>query len=677
MTPAQQQAVTGLILAGGRSSRMAEAGGAPRDKALLSFKGRRMIDHVYERLAPQVGGVMINANQNHEQFKNFGVRVISDAIGDFAGPLAGLHAGLFASKRPYLITVPCDSPFFPDDLVARMFDALDSTGTAVAVACSGDQPHPVFALARRSVLEHLSDFLKQGGRKIDAWYDTLKTVQVDFIDDALFGNINTPAELEAYEKGLPPPPRSPKPRFRRESGGGNSALIPDFLHAIVSPGEAAAPAPAPAAPPAAASPGIDLASVISCLDGYDPNALPVAQVNQVIRQFVRPITGYEHVAVREALGRVLARDIVSPINVPAHDNSAMDGWAVRGSDLDATAAVTLAEIGNSLAGREFTGKVSRGECVRITTGAVMPHGCDTVIPLELVQAEGTRIRIPAGQETGANRRLAGEDLARGKVALAGGVILRPAELGLIASLGIPEVKVRRRLRVAFFSTGDELKSLGEPLAEGEVYDSNRYTLYGMLRRLDVDIIDMGVVRDDPVALEAAFREAAACADAVVTSGGVSVGEADHTKQIMKKLGDVVFWKIAMRPGRPMAFGRLPGAGRDAYLFGLPGNPVAVMVTFYHFVRGALLHMMGASRIDLPLLRVPSIEAMRKKPGRTEYQRGILEMHEGRLAARITGAQGSGILRSMSEANCFVVLGHDQGNIEAGDAVDVLLFDGLV
>jgi len=673
MTPAEKSSITGLILAGGRSSRMnVDASGKPRDKALLEFRGKRLVDHVFERIAPQVGGVMINANQNYEQYKSFGVRVVSDAIGEFAGPLAGLHAGLFASKRPYIITVPCDSPFFPEDLVERMFDALESTGTQVAVATSGEQPHPVFTLARRSVIEHLSDFLKAGGRKIDAWYDTLSVVHVDFNDDALFGNINTPEELEAFEKGLPPPPRQQKPRFRRKdvvaagaSQGPDAAAISaatDFLTEIV-----AAPAPVPA----------DLHSLISCIDGYDPNALPVAKVNEVIRQFVQPIAGVEQLAVRDALGRILAADIISPINVPAHDNSAMDGWAVRGSDLGASAQVTLTEIGNALAGREFTGKVSRGECVRITTGAVMPHGCDTVIPLELVQADGKQIRIPGGQETGANRRLAGEDLEKGKPALLAGALLRPAELGLIASLGIPEVKVRRRLRVAFFSTGDELRSLGETLAEGEVYDSNRYTLFGMLKRLGVDAIDMGVVRDDPDALEAAFRAAAANADAVITSGGVSVGEADYTKQIMKKLGDVVFWKIAMRPGRPMAFGRIADGDKQATLFGLPGNPVAVMVTFYHFVRAALLHMAGAVNIELPLLQARSLEAMRKKPGRTEYQRGILEIRAGVASVRITGAQGSGILRSMSEANCFVVLGHEQGNVAVGDPVDVMLFDGLV
>ena len=420
-----------------------------------------------------------------------------------------------------------------------------------------------------------------------------------------------------------------------------------------------------------------LDDVISCVSGYDPNALPVSKANEVIRSFVTPVAGVEKLPVRAALGRVLAKDIVSPINVPSHDNSAMDGYAVRSDDLGAGEPVTLTEIGTAYAGREFSGEVKRGQCARVMTGAVMPKNTDTVIIQEAVTVAGNRISIPPGQDRGQNRRLAGEDLAKGKSALKAGRLLRPADLGLLASLGFGTVSVRRKLKVAFFSTGDELVSVGKKLKAGEVYDSNRYTLWGMLERLGCDMIDLGVVRDDPKKLEAAFRKAAAGADAVVTSGGVSVGEADFTKQMMAKLGEVAFWKIAMRPGRPMAFGRIRGRGKSAYLFGLPGNPVAVMVTFYHFVRGALLHMAGRSDTELPLLRAKSQTAMRKKPGRTEYQRGILELKDGEWTVRLTGAQGSGILRSMSEANCFVVLGHEQGSVAAGDYVEVMLMDGLV
>ena len=420
-----------------------------------------------------------------------------------------------------------------------------------------------------------------------------------------------------------------------------------------------------------------LKEIISCTSDYDPDALPVSKANAVIRSFVKPVSGVERLPVRAALGQVLAKDIVSPIDVPSHDNSAMDGYAVRSDDLRAGEPVTLIEIGTAYAGREFAGEVGRGQCVRVMTGAVMPKNTDAVVIQEAVTAEGRRITVPPGQERGQNRRLAGEDLQKGKPALKAGRLLRPADLGLVASLGIGEVSVRRKLRVAFFSTGDELVSVGRKLKAGEVYDSNRYTLWGMLSRLGCEITDLGVVRDEPKKLEAAFRKAAASADAVVTSGGVSVGEADFTRQMMARLGEVVFWKIAMRPGRPMAFGRVRARGKSAVLFGLPGNPVAVMVTFYHFVRGALLHMMGRSDTDLPLLRAKAETAMRKKPGRTEYQRGILELKNGEWTVRLTGAQGSGILRSMSEANCFVVLGHEQGGVAAGDYVDVMVMDGLV
>jgi len=423
-----------------------------------------------------------------------------------------------------------------------------------------------------------------------------------------------------------------------------------------------------------------LEQIASCVAGYDPNALPVAQAKDFIARLVPRVQTVECLAIRSALGRVLARDVVSGIDVPSHDNSAMDGFALRSSDLVADADTLLAVAGTGYAGQQFSGEAGAGQCVRIMTGAVMPAGMDTVVPQEFTQTETDgRIRVPAGVvRAGDNRRLRGEDLARGEPALQAGRILSPADLGLLASLGQAEVPVFRRLRVAFFSTGDELRSIGEPLDEGCVYDSNRYTLYGMLQRLGVDLIDMGVVRDEPAALELAFTQAAACADAVITSGGVSVGEADHTKQIMAQLGEVLFWKIAMRPGRPMAIGRIGPAGRQAMLFGLPGNPVAVMVTFYAFVRDALLAMSGAKVEPMPLLKAVSEQALRKKPGRTEYQRGIVTpAADGRWQVRITGAQGSGILRSMSQANGMVVLHHAQGNVSAGDLVDVIPFNGLI
>ncbi len=417
---------------------------------------------------------------------------------------------------------------------------------------------------------------------------------------------------------------------------------------------------------------MSLLETVSCVDGYDPNALHVDKAAAAIRACLQPIEECEKAAVRKALGRVLAQDIVPSINVPAHDNSAMDGYAVRFSDLHAGETV-LKETGTAFAGRPFDGAVAAGECVRVMTGAVMPPGTDTVVVQEVVRKAEGRIVVPPGQKKSQNVRYAGEDLKAGVAVLGPGKRLGAAELGLIASLGIGEVAVKRRLRVAFFSTGDELASVGTALKAGEVYDSNRYTLYGMLTRLGVELFDLGVVRDDPAALEAAFRKASAQADVVITTGGVSVGEADFVKQLMAKLGEVLFWKIAMRPGRPMAFGRIG----NAYLFGLPGNPVAVMVTFYQFVRDALLHLSGRSDgYTIPLLKVPASQPLRKVPGRTEYQRGILFKEKDEWRVRTTGQQGSGVLRSMSEANCFIVLEHERGRVEAGELVSVQLMDAL-
>lgn len=422
-----------------------------------------------------------------------------------------------------------------------------------------------------------------------------------------------------------------------------------------------------------------LSQITESLRDYNPDSLRVDLAQQAIARCITPITGTDTVPLRQALGRALAEDIVSPINVPSHDNSAMDGYALRGSDLG-DSDVTLAIAGKAYAGHPYPHAVQAGECVRIMTGAVIPRGCDSVIPQELVKDASERsATIPANAiRPGANRRLAGEDLAAGSVALSRGRMLTPSDLGLIASLGIGEVEVMRRLRVAFFSTGDELRSIGQPLDEGCVYDSNRYTLQAMIERAGFDAIDLGVVRDDPAALEATLRDACRQADAVITTGGVSAGDADYTKYMMARLGEVLFWKIAMRPGRPMAFGQIKVDGKGALFFGLPGNPVAVMATFYFFAREALFRLQGASAPPLPLLQATSAEAIRKRAGRTEFQRGVLGVDaNGAAQVRLTGAQGSGILSSMSDANCMVVLDHDAGQIDAGMPVRVIPFHGLI
>ena len=413
----------------------------------------------------------------------------------------------------------------------------------------------------------------------------------------------------------------------------------------------------------------------SCADDYDPNSMPVAKARAFIHQFLEPVQGTLRVPIRSALGRVLAEDVLSPVDVPAHRNSAMDGWAMRGADLKADGESTLTEIGTAFAGRPYGGPLGPGQCVRIMTGAVVPQGSDTVVMQERARAAGKSITFAAGAKTGQNVREAGEDLKAGSIALRAGRIVRPAELGLIASLGVGEVAVRRTLRVAFFSTGDELKSVGSALGEGEIYDSNRYTLHGMLTRLGCEALDMGVVRDDPKLLERAFREAAASADVVITSGGVSVGEADFVKGMLDELGEEVFWKIAMKPGRPLAYGKIAGA----HFFGLPGNPVSVMVTFYQFVRDALLVLMGASPVEpVPTFTAVCSTRLRKAPGRTEFQRGVLSRGpDGALIVKPTGEQGSGILKSMSDANCFIILGDATGNVEPGTLVEVQLLEGIV
>lgn len=408
--------------------------------------------------------------------------------------------------------------------------------------------------------------------------------------------------------------------------------------------------------------------------------LSVAQARAAIAAALQPITDSETVVLTQALGRVLAADVISPIDVPAHDNSAMDGYALRGSELQADGASVLRAVGTLFAGAPHAGHVGAGECLRIMTGAVMPAGLDTVVPLELCRVDGEQVHIEAGLiRPGDNRRRQGEDLAVGRPALHAGRRLRPADLGLVASLGLAEVSVRRRLRVALFSTGDELRTLGQPLDPGCVYDSNRYSLLGAVQRLGMDVVDLGLVRDDPAALQATLATAMAQADVVLTSGGVSMGDADHTRDVLARLGEVAFWKVAMRPGRPFAFGPLARAG-DAppcWLFALPGNPVAALVTFYAFAREALLQLAGATAQPLPVLQARSTSALRKRPGRTEFQRGIVEpAADGGWQVRLTGSQGAGVLRSMSEANALVVLGHEQGSVPEGGLVDVWLFDGL-
>ncbi len=407
----------------------------------------------------------------------------------------------------------------------------------------------------------------------------------------------------------------------------------------------------------------------SCMDDYDPNAMSVQQARTFIRQFLSPVVETETLPVMQSLGRVLAADIISPCNVPNHNNSAMDGFAFKYSE----GIKIIKIVGTAFAGKPFASKVNAGECVKIMTGAVIPVGADTVVMQERIAIKSDCITLLEVPVKGANVRLAGEDLKLGQTVLAKGHILKPADLGLVASLGIATVNVFRPLKVAFFSTGDELVGVGNNLQEGQIYDSNRYTIFGMLKRLGVEISDLGVVPDKPDLLETTLLKAANENDVVITSGGVSVGEADFMKGLLAKHGQVLFWKINMKPGRPLAYGKVG----NSHYFGLPGNPVSAMVTFYQFVREALLTLQGATPKPLPMLMVECVEPIKKATGRTEFQRGILFDDVGVWKVKPLHNQGSGVLSSMSVANCFIVLDDTVGYCAAGQMVNVQILEGII
>lgn len=413
----------------------------------------------------------------------------------------------------------------------------------------------------------------------------------------------------------------------------------------------------------------------SCTDDFDPQALPVSAALDNIMALATPLSDSQSLPLKEALGRILAADLTSSITVPAHDNSAMDGYALRFSDLQSSPGTRLRVIGTAYAGHAFEAKVRDGECLRIMTGAIIPEGTDTVVIQEHVALHDNTIEVAeASYKKGQNIRSKGEDIMVGDVVLKRGRKLTPADIGLIASLGIAQVNVIRRLKVGFFTTGDELRTVGTPLKKGEIYDSNRYTLFGMLERLGVAVHDLGIVKDNINDLTNMFKQAADNYDVVISSGGVSVGEADYSKQVLESLGRVHFWKIAMKPGRPLAFGSID----KALYFGLPGNPVSVMITFYVFVQPALQKMTGEDAPPRLNLKAKCQSALRKRSGRTEFQRGILHVsNNGSLTVDSTGSQGSGILSSVSRANCLIVLPDETQQVEAGTEVTVIPFVGLI
>ncbi|MCP4876538.1 MAG: molybdopterin molybdotransferase MoeA [Gammaproteobacteria bacterium] len=415
-----------------------------------------------------------------------------------------------------------------------------------------------------------------------------------------------------------------------------------------------------------------ISSEPSCADPFDPNSIGMAEALDKIEQRVLPVHACERLPIRDCLGRVNNEEVKSPHNVPSQANSAMDGYALAIESLHAGEIAELREIGTAFAGTAFGERCGPGECVRIMTGALIPEGTDAVIMQEQVEiSDSGQIRVDSDHRVGENIRQAGEDVQQGQIVIEAGARLNPADLGVLASLGIAQLQVKRKPVVAFFSTGDELMPVGEPLEPGKIYDSNRYSLFGMLSNLAVDIIDLGVVRDEPEAMREVLTLASSKADLIISTGGVSVGEADFIKPALAELGTTEFWKIAIKPGRPLTFGQI-----DASIFmGLPGNPVAVMVTFSQFVVPAIQLLAGTSLRRPALFRARALEQMRKKPGRTEFQRGIASLDEDNLwQVGKTGKQGSGILTSMSRANCFIVLPDDNAGVEPGDEVDIQFFD---
>ncbi|MBV7316683.1 gephyrin-like molybdotransferase Glp [Shewanella sp. NIFS-20-20] len=387
---------------------------------------------------------------------------------------------------------------------------------------------------------------------------------------------------------------------------------------------------------------------------------------------VNAITATEVVQLPQALGRVLAEDLVSAIDLPPFANSSMDGFAFRYANWQPDSPLTL--VGQSFAGHPYQGQYQAGTCIRIMTGAPVPTGYDSVQMQELAQVDGTQVTLAAVKGVGENVRQRGEELSQGTKVLTQGCQIGAAEMGVLATIGVPQLKVLRRLKVAFFSTGDELMPVGSELGQGQIYDSNRYSLQGLLSRAGVDWLDLGVIKDDPEAIRQAFMTASREADLVLTSGGVSVGEADYTKQILDEEGQITFWKLAIKPGKPFAFGHIA----KAIFCGLPGNPVSSMVTFYKIVMPVIHKLQGLPPQPVIRINAELQQAIRKHPGRVEYQRGILTTSaEGVATVATTGSQGSGMLTSMTLANCFIVLDQMQGDTPAGTQVIVEPFNYIL
>ncbi|HTF95075.1 MAG TPA: gephyrin-like molybdotransferase Glp [Cellvibrio sp.] len=409
-----------------------------------------------------------------------------------------------------------------------------------------------------------------------------------------------------------------------------------------------------------------------------PGLLPVADAIAQMLASIEPVTTTEILALQDSLDRVLATDIVAPINVPGADNSAMDGYAFRHQDHQRELII----VGDALAGHAFTGELHAGETVRIMTGGVIPRGADTVVMQENVTRNANKIMINAAPAVGENIRRAGEDISKQSIVFSRGRSLTGLDIGLLASLGIHQVSVFQRVKIALLTTGDELLPTDAEYQTGKIYDSNRPLLKALLTRLPVDVLDLGIVPDNPEALRRTFSTAMENADLVISTGGVSVGDADYTKTLLAELGEINFWKIAMKPGKPFAFGKLttsalPNARPHCWFCGLPGNPVSTAVTYHQLVVPALRYMSGELAGDMLVIKAIASKPLKKQPGRTDFQRGIFTSIDGVNSVVAAGLQSSGVLSGMSNANCYIRLAAERGNVAAGEIVDVILFDRFI
>lgn len=723
--------ITGLILAGGAAQRMQTAHPGA-DKGLLPLADRPLVCWLIDNLKPQVEGLLISANRHLEEYGRLGLPVLTDRFPLLPGPLAGIHAALHICPTPWLAVAACDTPFLPANWVARLHAALQparpgatlphitrpsatpapdgaavpassgfadrassgqrpdpgphprpddiSPGPLIAFAEDPEQQHPLVALIHRSLLPSLDAALARGDHRVRQWFRQHHALVVRFDDPRSFFNINTPeawheAELLASSWQAPAPMNT----------------APDT--------------PAPFLP--------SLSALCARQPGFDAGSVSLAQLQTVLAAYVTPLAETETLPLADTLQRILAAPLIAPFDLPPHDNAAMDGYALRHADLDASADTILPVAGRSLAG-DAPATLPPGSAWRIFTGAAMPEGADTVVMQEDVEPAGgaghdspprtttapptastsgaglprgtptgqdtaaapqvPRIRIPAGQRSGQNVRLRGEDLQAGSIALPAGRRLQAADIGVAASLGHDSLPVFRRLRVGVLSTGNELRQAGEQRQSGQIYDSNRHTLLAMVRGQGYQPVDLGALPDQPEAMRQALEDASRLVDVILSSGGAAGGDADLVRQVAASLGEAMDWKLRLRPGRPLVVGRI---GRSL-LLGLPGNPVAALLVCLVVVNDTLRRMAGAETRPVPRLQARSATAIKKRPGRTELLRVRLRPAEQpHLIAEVFGNQSSAMLGTVAHADGIAVLPENSGPVAAGDWIEVIPLHGLL